>query len=219
MKKNMTEIWVVRHGETPWNTVRRVQGWEDIALNAHGVNQARLLAKHLVTHTQATEPIDAIYCSDLKRAHHTAEIIAQEIGLVPQIEIGVRERNFGVLQGLIFHDMHIHEPAATKVWASRDPDGIIPNAETLRFFHQRVVDAINQIAARHIGQRVMVVSHGGAMDIIWRHASQVPLATERQTPIVNTSLNRIAVSPDGWKIINWGDVSHLSQGALDDATI
>lgn len=214
----MTEIWVVRHGETPWNTVRRVQGWEDIALNEIGISQAHALGRHLAAHTQPTQPIEAIYSSDLKRAHQTASIIGESLGLTPQIEVGVRERNFGVLQGLIFHNMHEHQPEAAKIWASRDPDGVIPEGETLGTFHSRVVQAIDAIAARHTGQRVMVVSHGGAMDIIWRHASQISLQAERKTPIVNTSVNRISVSTEGWKIIDWGDVRHLKDVSLDDVT-
>lgn len=214
----MTEIWVVRHGETPWNTVRRVQGWEDIELNEVGISQAQALGRHLAANTQTKQSIHAIYSSDLKRAHVTANIIGESLGLTPLIEPGVRERNFGVLQGLIFHKMHEHQPEAAKTWASRDPDGVIPEGETLGTFHRRVVQAINDIAARHRGQRVMVVSHGGAMDIIWRHASQVSLQAERQTPIVNTSVNRISVSEEGWKIIHWGDVSHLDRSSLDDVT-
>ena len=214
----MTEIWVVRHGETPWNTVRRVQGWEDIELNEIGISQAQALGRHLAANTQSTRPINAIYSSDLKRAHVTANIIGTSLGLKPQIEKGVRERNFGVLQGLIFHTMHEHQPEAAKIWASRDPEGVIPEGETLGAFHRRVVQAINEIAARHVGQRVMVVSHGGAMDIIWRHASQLGLQAERQAPIVNTSVNRISVSETGWKIIDWGDVSHLNDSSLDDVT-
>lgn len=214
----MTEIWVVRHGETPWNTVRRVQGWEDIELNEIGISQAQALGLHLAAKVQTTHPISAIYSSDLKRAHVTASIIGSSLGLTPQIEKGVRERNFGVLQGLIFHTMHEHQPEAAKIWASRDPEGVIPEGETLGTFHRRVVQAINEIAARHVGQRVMVVSHGGAMDIIWRHASQLSLQAERQAPIVNTSVNRISVSDTEWKIIDWGDVSHLNSSSLDDVT-
>ncbi len=215
----MTEIWVVRHGETPWNTVRRVQGWEDTELNENGVSQARALGLHLSQNIQASQPIDAIYTSDLKRAHQTARIIADSIGLVPKIESGVRERHFGVLQGLIFHTMAEHQPEAAKVWQSRDPDAELSGGETLGAFHRRVINAIDEIAARHVGQRVMVVSHGGAMDIIWRHASQVSLQATREAPLLNASLNRIEVSPSGWKIIDWGDVSHLQQVSKDEIII
>ena len=215
---NMTEIWVVRHGETPWNTVRRVQGWEDIELNENGVNQAHALGRHLAANTQPTQPIHAIYTSDLKRAHQTATIIAASIGLNPLVDAGIRERNFGVLQGLIFHTMHEHQPEAARIWASRDPDALLPEGETLGTFQKRVIQAVNRMAAQHIGQRIMVVSHGGAMDIIWRHASQVSLQAERQAPLLNTSLNRISVTPSGWKIIDWGDIGHLGQVSQDDVT-
>jgi probable phosphoglycerate mutase len=214
----MTEIWVVRHGETPWNVVRRVQGWEDIPLNEKGIAQAQALGKHLETLKATGDGVDAIYTSDLKRAHHTASILADSLGLTLNVEPGVRERHFGVLQGLIYGEMDQHAPEAAKVWRSRDPDAGLPGGESLGFFHRRVVQAIDDIAAKHLGQRVMVVSHGGAMDIIWRHATQVSLRVPREAPLLNASLNRLSVSKDGWKLINWGDVRHLEHGASNDIT-
>jgi probable phosphoglycerate mutase len=80
------------------------------------------------------------------------------------------------------------------------------------------VSAIDEIAARHLGQRVMVVSHGGAMDIMWRHANQVSLQVPRQAPLLNASLNRLKVSPQGWSVIRWGDVDHLAHGTQNDVT-
>ena len=214
----MTEIWVIRHGETPWNVVRRVQGWEDIPLNEKGIEQAQALGKHLAQLNTQGERVDAIYTSDLKRAHHTASILAEALALPLNIEQGVRERHFGVLQGLIYGEMEQHAPEAAKVWRSRDPDAELPGGESLGFFHQRVVNAINSIAARHPDQRVMVVSHGGAMDIIWRQASQVSLRVPREAPLLNASINRLSVSDEGWKLIHWGDVRHLERGAADDVT-
>ncbi|HBI82822.1 histidine phosphatase family protein [Orrella sp. NBD-18] len=214
----MTEIWVVRHGETPWNVERRVQGWQDTPLNENGINQAHALGRHLARLHRDGPLINAIYSSDLTRAHHTAQIAGQAIGLTPIIEKGVRERHFGVLQGLIFHTMDEHQPEAAKIWRSRDPEADLPEGESLGTFHRRVVKALDNIAAKHVGQRVMVVSHGGAMDIIWRHASQVDLRAARQTPMQNASINRIEVSPNGWRIIDWGDVSHLSRESDDDVT-
>jgi probable phosphoglycerate mutase len=64
----------------------------------------------------------------------------------------------------------------------------------------------------------MVVSHGGAMDIIWRHATQVSLRVPREAPLLNASLNSLSVSKVGWKLINWGDVRHLEHGASNDIT-
>jgi probable phosphoglycerate mutase len=214
----MTEIWVVRHGETPWNVLRRVQGWEDIPLNEKGIEQAQALGKHLAQLKTQGDGVDAIYTSDLKRAHHTASILADSLGLALNIETGVRERHFGVLQGLVYGELDKHAPEAAKVWRRRDPDAELPGGESLGFFHRRVVQAIDDIAAKHTGQRVMVVSHGGAMDIIWRHASQVSLRLPREAPLLNASLNRLSVSKEGWKLINWGDVRHLERGSSDDMT-
>jgi probable phosphoglycerate mutase len=214
----MTEIWLVRHGETPWNAERRVQGWEDIDLNQTGIDQARALGLHIKKLAQAGQPLDAIYTSDLKRAHATAQTVATEVNLPLNIHKGVRERHFGVLQGLVYDEMDAQAPEAAAVWRSRDPNAELPGGESLGFFHNRVVSAIDEIAARHLGQRVMVVSHGGAMDIIWRHANQVSLQVPRQAPLLNASLNRLKISPQGWSVIRWGDVDHLAGGTQNDVT-
>ena len=214
----MTEIWLVRHGETPWNAERRVQGWEDIGLNETGVEQARALGRHIKNLTQAGQRLDAVYTSDLKRAHSTAQTVAREVGLPVNIHKGVRERHFGVLQGLVYDEMDAHAPEAAAIWRARDPNAELPGGESLGFFYARVVEAINEIAARHVGQCVMVVSHGGAMDIIWRHANQVSLQAPRQAPLLNASLNRLNVSPQGWSVIRWGDVDHLANGTQNDVT-
>ena len=214
----MTEIWLVRHGETPWNAERRVQGWEDIGLNETGVEQARALGRHIKNLTQAGQGLDAVYTSDLKRAHATAQTVAHEVGLPLNIHKGVRERHFGVLQGLVYDEMDAHAHEAAAIWRARDPNAELPGGESLGFFYTRVVEAINEIAARHVGQRVMVVSHGGAMDIVWRHANQVSLQAPRQAPLLNASLNRLNVSPEGWSVIRWGDVDHLATGTQNDVT-
>lgn len=214
----MTEILLVRHGETPWNVEGRVQGWEDIPLNENGVLQAQALAKHLKRLSDAGDHLTAIYSSDLKRAHHTASIVAELVGLPLNVEPGIRERHFGVLQGLIYNDMEKHQPEAYRIWRSRDPELEMPQGESLGFFHRRVVGAINSLAAKHPGERIMVVSHGGAMDIIWRHASQVSLQVDRKAPLLNASLNRLSVSPESWKILSWGDVAHLENGSGNDVT-
>jgi 2,3-bisphosphoglycerate-dependent phosphoglycerate mutase len=214
----MTEIWLVRHGETPWNAVNRVQGWEDIPLNQNGIDQAEALARHIKRLNQAGETLDAIYSSDLKRAHHTATVVADSIGMPVSIEPGVRERHFGVLQGLIYDEMQQHQPEAYRIWRSRDPNLEMPAGESLGFFRERVVKAIDKLAAKHAGKRIMVVSHGGAMDIIWRHASQVSLQEDRKAPLLNASLNRLSIAPENWKILSWGEVDHLGNIAKNDVT-
>ena len=214
----MTEVLVVRHGETPWNVERRVQGWEDIPLNETGIRQAEALARHLSRTRLQGNQIDAIYSSDLQRARMTAEIVGHALSLPVVVDEGVRERHFGVLQGLVFSKMEEHEPEAARIWKSRDPDAILPEGESLRRFHERITQAIDTIASRHLGQRVMVVSHGGAMDIIWRHAKQASLQAPREAELLNASINRLKVLPERWEIIEWGNVAHLAGDADNDMT-
>lgn len=214
----MTEVLVVRHGETPWNVERRVQGWEDIPLNETGIRQAEALARYLARTRLHGNQIDAIYSSDLQRARMTAEIVGQALSLPVIVDEGVRERHFGVLQGLVFSKMEEHQPEAARIWKSRDPDAILPEGESLRRFHERVTQAIDTIASRHLGQRVMVVSHGGAMDIIWRHARQASLQAPREAELLNASINRLKVMPQRWEIIEWGNVAHLAGDAENDVT-
>jgi probable phosphoglycerate mutase len=216
-----TEFIIVRHGQTPWNVERRIQGWRDIDLNDVGHQQAQLLAEHLLQSDNKHLAIEAIYSSDLARARQTAQAIAQALNLPLELVDGLRERNYGVLEGVLFDLMHQHHPELAQVWQSRDPDGVIPEAETLRTFTSRVKTAIETLTLRHPKNRVMVVTHGGAMDILWRAATGTPIEAPRSAPLLNASINRISVTPTDqgfqWSLIEWGNVTHL-EDADDDAT-
>lgn len=216
----MTEILIIRHGETPWNVARRVQGWHDVALNDNGRAQATALGQHLGRLQQDKEhALDALYSSDLTRARETAVLLDAALGLGFALIEGVRERRYGVLEGLPFDHLHEHNPEAAKVWASRDPDGVIEGAETLREFQHRVVSAINELADNHANQRIAVVTHGGAMDIIWRQASGISLQDPQRARLLNASINRIEVNNGQWKLIHWADVTHLDKQSGHDVTV
>ena len=216
----MTEILIIRHGETPWNVERRVQGWHDVALNDNGRAQATALGRHLAHLQQKQEHVlDALYSSDLTRARETAVLLDEALGIGMALVQGVRERRYGVLEGLPFDRLHDHSPDAAKIWASRDPDGMIEGAETLREFQDRVVTSLNDLARKHINQRIAVVTHGGAMDIIWRQASGISLQDPQRAKLLNASINRISIENDQWQVIQWGDVGHLSQQSGHDVTV
>lgn len=219
-----TEILIVRHGQTSWNVDRRIQGWRDIELNENGHSQAKALASFLaLQHQQPEQRIDAVYSSDLLRARQTAQAVVQSLTLPLRLMEGIRERNYGVLEGVPFDRMHEHDPETAKIWAERDPDGVIPNGETLRQFHQRVTHSLQTVASDHPGQRVVVVTHGGAMDIIWRQATGTDLQAPRKALLLNASINRIGITakppestspvPDTfhWSLVDWGNVDHLAQ--------
>ncbi|MEI2417508.1 histidine phosphatase family protein [Orrella sp. JC864] len=211
----MTEFWFIRHGETDWNVARRMQGWQDIPLNANGVAQARKLALRLRGDAEHS-PFSALYSSDLMRAHHTAQAISEQLDLRIRTEPGVRERCFGVLEGVELARMDQAQPEAAAAWKSRDPHRPIEGGETLGQFRARVVDAVDALASRHAHERVLVLTHGGVLDIIWHHAQDLPLNAPRQEPLLNVSINRVVVDAGSWRIANWGDVGHMNVAVEDD---
>jgi len=154
----VTEILFVRHGETDWNVEHRVQGHSDRPLNATGEQQARTLAEDL-----RSERIDAVYASDLSRASETARIVAEERGLEVVVLPALREKNFGTWEGLLDSEIFERFPHAREgPWG--DGEGTEEVAE-------RVVTALHEIADRHPGGRVLVVSHGGPLRAVLRHCS------------------------------------------------
>ncbi len=151
----MTEILFVRHGETDWNVERRVQGHTDRPLTANGLAQARSLAESL-----RDERIDAVYASDLSRARETARAVADEHGLAVEELPALREKHFGTWEGLLDTEIRARFPAA-----STGPWG---DAETSEEVSERILAALHEIARRHPGGRVLVVSHGGPLRAVLR---------------------------------------------------
>jgi probable phosphoglycerate mutase len=211
----MTEIWLIRHGETDWNRARRLQGWQDTPLNAHGVNQAQHLAERLAQEAR-NGPFDAIYSSDLQRSVDTARPTSKRVGPRVRLEPGLRERCYGVLEGVAMDRLDIEQPEAAAAWKSREPDRLLDGGETLRQFHNRVVSTIDDIAERHEGGRVLLFTHGGVLDIVWRHAHGIPLTHPRDAALLNAGVNRLAVENRRWHVMGWGDISHIATLAADD---
>ena len=155
----MTTILLARHGETDWNVQRRVQGHSDTPLNDTGRVQARALAEEL-----AGEPIDAVFSSDLMRAHETARIVAEPRGLDVTAIRDLREKHFGTWEGLTDQEIHVRFPG-TEDRSWRDwGDG-----ETREEMAERVLAALRRIADTHPDARVLVVSHGGPLRAVLTH--------------------------------------------------
>jgi probable phosphoglycerate mutase len=215
----MTEFLIIRHGQTPWNVDRRIQGWRDIELNDTGHQQARRLAHYLSQTTSPYQPVHAVYSSDLLRAQQTAQALAQALSVPLALIEAMRERNYGILEGVAFDQMAQLHPEVARVWQSRDPEGIIPGGETLKTFHARVTQALETLAREHQNQRVAVVTHGGAMDIIWRAATATPIQEPRKAVLLNASVNRIGIRATDtgfdWSLIEWGNIEHLQDSDND----
>lgn len=212
----MSEFWFVRHGETDWNLARRLQGWQDTPLNDTGLGQAARLAQRL-REDALRAPFAALYSSDLRRARSTAQAVSAAIGLPVRIEHGIRERNFGVLEGLEYDTLDETAPEAAAAWRSRDPERPLKGGETLGGFNTRVLYTVEELARRHAGgHRILVVTHGGALDIIWRRASGIALSEPRHTKMPNAAINRVRIDDQGWQMLDWGDDSHIAEPARDD---
>lgn len=211
----MTEILLIRHGETAWNAERRLQGHTDIGLNEAGEKQAAALGRAL-----AQEALTAVLASDLGRASRTAQYVAAHHGMEVELDPGLRERCYGGFEGLRYKDIAERYPQEYAAWQARDIDALPPagerQAETVRQFHARVLAALDRISVRHAGQRIAVVAHGGVLEVAYRAAMGLPLDTPREFPVLNASVNRLHRTPEGWRIAAWGNVAHLQAGALDE---
>ena len=209
-----TRLIAVRHGETAWNVDTRIQGQIDIGLNATGLWQAQRAGQAL-----ADEDIGVIYASDLSRAWQTAEEIARPHGLAVQPEPRLRERAFGHLEGMSFAEIESTLPEDARRWRERDPEFEPVGGESLLTFRDRVTRVAAELAARHPGQLVTLVAHGGVMDVLYRAATRQELQAPRTWQLGNAAINRMLWTPEGFSLVGWSDVAHLAADTpLDEAT-
>lgn len=207
-----TEFIVVRHGETAWNAQGRIQGHLDSPLNEEGLAQALLVGDCLTR-----EPFAFLYSSDLGRALQTAQPIADHSGRPVLTDTRLRERNLGVFQGLTGAECERRFPEHYARFRARDPDHVMPGGESVRGLYERVGGVFTALAREHIGGRLVVVTHGGVLDALYRFAQRVPLERPRDFTIFNASLNTVRCTDAHWSVERWGDISHLTRDAtLDD---
>lgn len=206
-----TQICLVRHGETEWNAERRIQGQIDIGLNATGQRQA-VAAGRWLKHAG----ICAIYSSDLKRAWTTAQAIGAELGLIPTSVPEMRERRYGVFEGLTYDEAKANHPEGYAAFEGRNADYDFKNGESLRAMFERVTGKLEALAAAHPGETIAVVLHGGVLDIINRFVRGNSLETPRDFLIPNAGINWISTLDGQWSLNTWGETDHLEPGALDE---
>ncbi|MES2261886.1 MAG: histidine phosphatase family protein [Pseudomonadota bacterium] len=210
-----TSILLIRHGETAWNAVRRLQGHIDIALNEEGRRQADAVARAL-----ADEPLAAIVASDLQRAYQTAVAIAAHHRHPVQQDGTLRERCYGVFEGMLYADIERTYPAEFAAWQARDIDAVMPAgeraAESFRQFYQRSIDGIARWAGRHAGRSIAIVAHGGVLECAYRAATGMTLDSPRDFQVKNAAINRFRYADGKLTLESWGDAAHLELAALDD---
>ncbi len=210
-----TRIIALRHGETAWNVDTRIQGQLDIELNPRGQWQAERAGRAL-----ADEPIARVYSSDLKRAHATAQAIARHNrhldGAAVHLHPGLRERAFGKFEGHTYAHIEATWPDESQRWRQREPDYAPEGGETPLQVMDRVAQAVHQLAAQHPGEQIVLVAHGGVLDMLYRLATGQSVRVPRTWELGNASVNRLLWTPDGLTLVGWADTRHLEDAALDE---
>jgi len=205
-----TKLCLVRHGETAWNAQHRVQGQLDVPLNAIGQAQALAASKVL-----SLEKFDAIYSSDLARARQTAQPVASFLAKEILLEKDLRERHYGIFERLTYAEVKVRYPEDYARFAAHDPEYAFRTGESLKDFSARSIAVVSRLVKEHTGQSILVFTHGGVLDMLYRFISGLPLSAPRDFGIPNAGLNRVQLAPSGWQIRAWADVAHL-ENALDD---
>ena len=211
----MTELYLIRHGETEWNRSGHHQGHKDSDLTESGVSQAEAMGKRL-----ASEEItfDGIYTSDLGRASHTCGLIAQTIGqedLVMERE-GLRERALGPLEGLTYEEIENQLPDDFAAHTSGDPHYRPDGGESWADTFSRACAVVRQLCEDHPDQRIMIVSHGGVLGMVLRDALGLTLLPPRRFALPNAALNIFDYRDRQLELRCWGDTSHIKDVTILD---
>ena len=204
MNADQGHLILIRHGETLWNQEHRMQGHSDSPLTEEGVRQARQLARRL-----AGMEFAALYSSDLGRALETARTVAEATGHEVVVDPRLRERNFGLFEGLTGPEMQRQHPGVFAGFKTRNPEFTVPGGESALEFRDRALGCLREIAQRHLGRLAVVVTHGLVLDMVYRSAYRIPLDERRNFELVNAGINRCRLNREVWQVDVWGDGSHL----------
>ena len=181
----------------------RLQGMQNSNLTDNGLKQVKSTANIL-----KNQKFDTLYTSDLERAVKTAEIINTFHHLKINMDASIRERNFGVMEGLTREQIQEKYPEIHTGYMKRKEKYQIPEGENLVTFFNRVKKGVNQIVQLHEGEKILMIAHGGVLDCIMRMIFDYPLASPRRFSIFNASINRFSIENGEWFLEEWGNISH-----------
>ncbi len=205
-----TRLCLVRHGETAWNAEGRVQGQLDVPLSEVGLAQARAVAGAL-----AKESFSTIYSSDLVRVRQTAQPISDLLKQKVLLDERLRERHYGVFQGMTYADAKGKIPEGYARFRAKDPDYDFESGESLKVFNNRCLLYFQELLKRHSNQNILIFTHGGVLEMLYRHATGRGISAPRDFEIPNAALNRLEHDGSAWRVLAWAEISHLTV-ALDD---
>ena len=194
----VTTLYLIRHGETEGGEIRRYKGTIDVPLSEIGVRQMEQVSKYIVelaqnistfnSSKQKSNPpcpplrkvgkgglMSAVYCSDLTRAIRSAEIVAEPHSLKPIIISSLRERNFGLWEGMSFDEIMEKYPLEFDAWAGNPLKFSPMEGESTLAMRDRVMQAMSEIMENHNKENIAIVAHGGVNRIILCHILGIPL--------------------------------------------
>jgi len=200
----MNTLYVVRHGETEWNADQRFQGHSDVPLNERGRQQAEAIGERL-----ANVEMHAIYASDLSRAWDTATAIAAHHEIEPISETNLREGSFGQWEGLTYAEIQKRDPEAVEAWHDDIGTFSPPEGETIHQLYDRVAAAYEQIAAQHQDQNIVLVAHGGSLQMLICQLLGLPAKSFWQFNLSHCSLSKISIYETGAIINVLNDSGHI----------
>jgi len=179
-------ILLIRHAVARGNG--RFHGHTDVPLAPAAREQLRILVRKISRY-----PVQAVYSSDLRRAHATATAVARRFGSEVVVRPELREIHFGSWEGLSWRQIARRFPRLSRVWLRRFPHHPIRGAERFDAFKKRVVREMDEIVAAHTGGCVAVVTHGGVARLILAGALGVP----------DRNLFRMALDPGALSVIDF----------------
>jgi probable phosphoglycerate mutase len=187
-----------------------VQGQLDVPLNDAGISQAKSVSAALPQGRFA-----ALYSSDLGRVRETAAPAAKRLGLDPRLDARLRERHYGIFQSLTYAECKVKLADDYARFTRKEPDYAFQTGESLQDFFARSIECLQQIAERHPEEEVLVFTHGGVLEMAYRHALRRGLSSARDFEIPNAAINWLEIGPKEWKVLAWADCDHLA-ATLDD---
>ena len=198
-----TEIILIRHGETEWNSQQRMQGHSNSDLSSVGQAQIQALGQWM-----KNVPFDLIYSSDSLRAKQTAEAITQFSGHELKIDLRLREKNLGVFEGLTSEEARERHPEVFRLFKTAGSKYVIDEGESTQQLQDRALEIVDEIRIKHPEERVLLVTHGGFIRVVMKHSLGLSLETPTRFLIRNTGVFRL-VWEDKWLVSQMGGVSHL----------
>ena len=199
----MPTLYLIRHGETDWNRTGQLQGQCDIPLNDLGQQQALALRPRL-----SPLGITRVYTSDLQRCRQTLALALP--GHEPHLDPRLREIDVGRVAGMTRSEAEFVLPEWSAAWRRDRLRTPFPGGESSADLHQRSAAAISEIVARHSGETLAIVTHGGTMKAIVCAALSLPPAERGHFRVDNTGLTGIFWEGEERTVLFLNDIAHLA---------